>query len=193
MQPVRIKRVLDRDSVFLKTLFERTNIQNTVDDLDFFNEIDEQWTLISCLFIFQVICPISVQGQLKSSFSPISAVVNIRLGTITNNAIIILVLLLLFTGIYFGCTGKKQKTAREFLMADRSMSIVPVSMSMLARYDPCCVPNSYWPECSDINEVEEVVPTCHHYPSSLVIDTSCIRNGVQTLKCIWLMNMWPNV
>ena len=115
------------------------------------------------------------------------------LGVITNNAILILVFLLLFTGIYFGCTGKKQKTAREFLMADRSMSIVPVSMSMLARYDLCCVPNSYWPECSDTNEVEEVVPTCHHCASWLVIATSCIRIGVQTPKCIWLMNMWPNV
>ena len=84
-----------------------------------------------------------MQGQLKSSFGPISAVMNIRFCAITNNANIILVLLLLFIGIYFGCTGKKQKTAREFLMADRSMSIVPVSMSMLARYDPFCVPNSY--------------------------------------------------
>ena len=38
-----------------------------------------------------------------------------------------------YLGVFFGCTGGRQRTNREFLMADKSMSIVPVSMSLLAR------------------------------------------------------------
>ena len=37
-------------------------------------------------------------------------------------------------GIYYGCTGGHQKTTLEFLMADRQMQIVPVSLSMLASF-----------------------------------------------------------
>lgn len=35
-------------------------------------------------------------------------------------------------GIYFRFTGGKQKTTLEFLMADKNMSILPVSFSILA-------------------------------------------------------------
>jgi sodium-coupled monocarboxylate transporter 8/12 len=37
-------------------------------------------------------------------------------------------------GVWFGCTGGKQKTTREFLMADRQMNVVPVALSMLASF-----------------------------------------------------------
>ena len=37
-------------------------------------------------------------------------------------------------GIYYGCTGGRQSTTREFLMADRQMSVLPVSLSMLASF-----------------------------------------------------------
>ena len=34
-------------------------------------------------------------------------------------------------GIFYGCRGSKQKTTKEFLMANRSLSIVPVAISIL--------------------------------------------------------------
>ena len=34
-------------------------------------------------------------------------------------------------GIFFGCRGSKQKTTKEFLLANRSLSIVPVAISIL--------------------------------------------------------------
>lgn len=37
-------------------------------------------------------------------------------------------------GVFYGCTGGKQKTTREFLMADRSMSVLPVTLSLLASF-----------------------------------------------------------
>ena len=37
-------------------------------------------------------------------------------------------------GIFFGCSGGKQKTASEFLMADRQMQVLPVAMSLLATF-----------------------------------------------------------
>ncbi|XP_067948512.1 sodium-coupled monocarboxylate transporter 1-like [Watersipora subatra] len=37
-------------------------------------------------------------------------------------------------GVYFGCTGKKQRTTQEFLLADRSMSIGPVTLSIFASF-----------------------------------------------------------
>lgn len=37
-------------------------------------------------------------------------------------------------GIYYACTGGKQKTATEFLMANRQMGILPVSLSLLASF-----------------------------------------------------------
>ena len=37
-------------------------------------------------------------------------------------------------GIYYGCTGGKQKTTGEFLMADRRMTVLPVAMSLLASF-----------------------------------------------------------
>lgn len=37
-------------------------------------------------------------------------------------------------GIYYSCTGGKQKTTGEFLMADRQMSILPVTLSMVASF-----------------------------------------------------------
>ncbi|XP_078590971.1 sodium-coupled monocarboxylate transporter 2-like [Branchiostoma floridae x Branchiostoma japonicum] len=37
-------------------------------------------------------------------------------------------------GLYYACTGGRQRTQREFLMADRSMSVLPVTMSLLASF-----------------------------------------------------------
>jgi Na+/proline symporter len=37
-------------------------------------------------------------------------------------------------GIYFGCTGGKQSTTKEFFMADRQMGIAPVALSLLASF-----------------------------------------------------------
>ncbi|XP_066265982.1 sodium-coupled monocarboxylate transporter 1-like [Branchiostoma lanceolatum] len=37
-------------------------------------------------------------------------------------------------GFYYACTGGKQRTQREFLLADRSMSVLPVSLSLLASF-----------------------------------------------------------
>ena len=34
-------------------------------------------------------------------------------------------------GIFYGCWGSKQQTTKEFLMANRSLSIVPVAVSLL--------------------------------------------------------------
>lgn len=37
-------------------------------------------------------------------------------------------------GIFYGCWGGKQKTTKEFLMANRSMSIIPVAISILVSF-----------------------------------------------------------
>ncbi|XP_057657298.1 putative sodium-dependent multivitamin transporter isoform X2 [Diorhabda carinulata] len=37
-------------------------------------------------------------------------------------------------GIYFRCTGGKQKTTKEFLLADKNMSITPVAFSLMASF-----------------------------------------------------------
>ncbi|XP_022250353.1 sodium-coupled monocarboxylate transporter 1-like [Limulus polyphemus] len=37
-------------------------------------------------------------------------------------------------GIYYACSGSKQSTTKEFLMGDRSMSVFPVSISVLASF-----------------------------------------------------------
>lgn len=37
-------------------------------------------------------------------------------------------------GIYYACTGGKQKTASEFLMANRQMGVLPVALSLLASF-----------------------------------------------------------
>ena len=37
-------------------------------------------------------------------------------------------------GIYYACTGGKQSTTKEFLLADRAMSPVPVAMSLVASF-----------------------------------------------------------
>jgi len=37
-------------------------------------------------------------------------------------------------GLYYGCTGKKQNSTTEFLMAGRSMSVLPVALSLLASF-----------------------------------------------------------
>lgn len=36
-------------------------------------------------------------------------------------------------GIYFGCCGQKEVTAKEFLMGGRNMKVVPVAISLIAR------------------------------------------------------------
>jgi len=37
-------------------------------------------------------------------------------------------------GLYYGCTGNKQNSTAEFLMAGRSMSVLPVALSLLASF-----------------------------------------------------------
>ncbi len=37
-------------------------------------------------------------------------------------------------GVFYACTGKKQSTTKEFLLADRNMGAIPVSLSMLASF-----------------------------------------------------------
>jgi len=37
-------------------------------------------------------------------------------------------------GLYYGCTGNKQSSTAEFLMAGRSMSVLPVALSLLASF-----------------------------------------------------------
>ena len=37
-------------------------------------------------------------------------------------------------GLYYGCTGSKQSSTDEFLMASRSMGIFPVALSLLASF-----------------------------------------------------------
>ena len=37
-------------------------------------------------------------------------------------------------GIYYACSGGRQKTTSEFLMADRQMSVFPVTLSLLASF-----------------------------------------------------------
>lgn len=50
---------------------------------------------------------------------------------------VIFAVLILFSGvvgIYYACTGGKQKTTDEFLMADRKMPILPVAASILVSF-----------------------------------------------------------
>ena len=37
-------------------------------------------------------------------------------------------------GLFYGCTGGKQKTTSEFLLADRNMNPIPVAMSLVASF-----------------------------------------------------------
>lgn len=37
-------------------------------------------------------------------------------------------------GVYHACTGGHQSTTKEFLLADKKMNIIPVTMSMLASF-----------------------------------------------------------
>lgn len=37
-------------------------------------------------------------------------------------------------GFYYACTGGRQKTTREYLLADKNMHWFPVAASLFARY-----------------------------------------------------------
>ena len=37
-------------------------------------------------------------------------------------------------GVYHSCTGGKQRTTQEFIMADRKLNIIPTMLSMIASY-----------------------------------------------------------
>ena len=37
-------------------------------------------------------------------------------------------------GLYFGCTGGKQRTTREYILADRTMGLLPVSLSQMSGF-----------------------------------------------------------
>lgn len=50
---------------------------------------------------------------------------------------VVFALVLVFSvaiGIYYGCTGGRQKTTSEYLLADRKMHVVPVTLSLLASF-----------------------------------------------------------
>lgn len=36
-------------------------------------------------------------------------------------------------GIYFGCCGKRQSTAKEYLLAGKQMKVIPVTISLILR------------------------------------------------------------
>ncbi|KAG8257122.1 hypothetical protein J6590_055507 [Homalodisca vitripennis] len=46
--------------------------------------------------------------------------------------LIITLLVSLGIGLYFRCTGGKQKTAKEYLLGDRNQSVLPVAISLMA-------------------------------------------------------------
>lgn len=51
-------------------------------------------------------------------------------------------ILVLFTlssgfGVYYGCFGSKQATAREYLLGGKEMRVIPVTVSLLIRYVEC--------------------------------------------------------
>lgn len=43
-------------------------------------------------------------------------------------------------GIYFGCFGTKQSTTGEYLLGSKSMKVIPIVISLVARY--VCVKQS---------------------------------------------------
>ena len=50
--------------------------------------------------------------------------------------IVVLAVILLLSasvGFYYACTGGKQKTTKEYLLADRSMHWLPVAASLASR------------------------------------------------------------
>ena len=50
---------------------------------------------------------------------------------------VVLFLILAFSaaiGVYYACTGGKQKSTKEYLLADGNMHWFPVACSLLARY-----------------------------------------------------------
>lgn len=38
-------------------------------------------------------------------------------------------------GVYFGCFGSKQSTADEYLMGGKKMGVIPIAVSLVARYE----------------------------------------------------------
>lgn len=36
-------------------------------------------------------------------------------------------------GIYFGCFGKKQNSAQEYLLGGKNMKVLPIAISLVAR------------------------------------------------------------
>lgn len=49
---------------------------------------------------------------------------------------ILFTLMLLFSamiGIYFGCFGTKQSTTKEYLMGGKTMGVLPIAVSLVAR------------------------------------------------------------
>uniref|UniRef100_A0A1B6LZK8 Sodium-dependent multivitamin transporter n=1 Tax=Graphocephala atropunctata TaxID=36148 RepID=A0A1B6LZK8_9HEMI len=52
---------------------------------------------------------------------------------ISDYAVLVVTLLVsLGIGLYFRCTGGKQKTAKEYLLGDRNQSVLPVAVSLMA-------------------------------------------------------------
>lgn len=55
-------------------------------------------------------------------------------GAVDYLVFVLLLLLSASIGVYYGCSGDKQRTANEFLMANRSMGILPICLSLLASF-----------------------------------------------------------
>ena len=72
-----------------------------------------------------------------TAVSPAMAVSPYAVGTFAIADYFILALNLCISagiGVYYACTGGKQSTTREFLLADRNMSPFPVAMSLVASF-----------------------------------------------------------
>uniref|UniRef100_A0A1B6GHY5 Sodium-dependent multivitamin transporter n=1 Tax=Cuerna arida TaxID=1464854 RepID=A0A1B6GHY5_9HEMI len=54
------------------------------------------------------------------------------LGVLDYAVLIVTLLVSLGIGLYFRCTGGKQKTAKEYLLGDRNQSVLPVAISLMA-------------------------------------------------------------
>lgn len=67
----------------------------------------------------------------SSSSSPDSVT---RFGTIDYVVFVCMLAVSASIGFYYACSGSRQRTAGEFLMANRSMGVVPIALSLLASF-----------------------------------------------------------
>ena len=63
-------------------------------------------------------------------------------------------------GIFYGCRGSKQKTTKEFLLANRKLSVVPVAISILVSTSTLPVELSFRPSVSVSVSLPFSLPFC---------------------------------